>query len=123
MVPLAELAGRPLDDHRTEVYEGDVRDLLTSVHGSFDAILLDVDNGPEGLTHKDNDWLYNRAGLKASRTALRDGGILAVWSSSPDLRFTERLQQSGFDVSEHEVRARRSEGPRHIVWLAERLKH
>jgi spermidine synthase len=83
--------------------------------------LLDVDNGPEGLTRKNNDALYDLKGLRAAGTALRPGGILAVWSSGPDLDFTRRLRKTGFDVDEVRVRANGSRGgARHIIWIATR---
>ena len=85
---------------------------------SFDAILLDVDNGPEGLTQKGNDWLYSKAGLNASYRLLRPGGVLAVWSAGTDRAFTKRLGQTGFEVEEVPVRAHRGKGARHLIWVA-----
>ncbi len=85
----------------------------------FDAILLDVDNGPEGLTRKANDALYNSAGLKAAHAALRPGGVLAVWSSGPNPPFAKRLRGAGFDVNEVNLRATgRGGGARHVIWIA-----
>ncbi|MGB5491867.1 MAG: hypothetical protein WBM76_13655, partial [Woeseiaceae bacterium] len=84
----------------------------------FDAILMDVDNGPEALVRRENDWLYSSAGLRASRAALRSRGVLAVWSSSQDRAFSKRLRQAGFDVREHVVRPHRAgKGPRHHIWI------
>jgi spermidine synthase len=120
--PLAHLAGRPLDDPRVSVWAGDVADLIRQKGASCDAILLDVDDGPDGLTRKSNDWLYSLAGLAAAHAALRRGGVLGVWSVAPDDAFTRRLQHSGFSVREHFVRARRTKGGRHIIWLATRTK-
>jgi hypothetical protein len=84
-------------------------------------ILLDVDNGPEGLTRKANDRLYDAGGLNAARRALRAGGLLAVWSSGPDSNFTRRLRKTGLEVDEVKVRANASRGgARHIIWIATR---
>jgi len=119
---LAELAGHPLDDPRVTVYEGDVGQLIRSGSDSYDAILLDVDNGPEGLTRKENDSLYSPAGLNASLTALRSKGIFGVWSISPDQRFSKRLRHAGFSVEETRARARGHHGGgRHMIWLGEKI--
>ncbi len=118
--PLAHLAGRPLDDPRVTVREGDVAELLRSERAEFDAILLDVDDGPDGLTRAGNDWLYSDAGLRAASGALREGGVLGVWSVAPDESFTRRLTRAGFAVEEKVVRARRTKGGRHTLWLATR---
>ena len=113
------LAGEPLQDQRVSVVIGDVALLLKQSERAFDAILLDVDNGPEGLTHPDNDWLYAPPGLRAARKALKPRGVLAVWSVAPDMLFTKRLQQAGFQVEESRPRAiGRGKGARHCVWLA-----
>ncbi|MBK8162872.1 MAG: hypothetical protein IPK65_06950 [Gammaproteobacteria bacterium] len=116
--PLGELSGRPLDDARVSVHEGDVAGLLRARAAKYDAILLDVDNGPAGLTHKGNDWLYGPDGLRAAQDALRPGGVLAVWSAAPDRAFHARLGRAGFAVEELRVRAHRGRGARHIIWLA-----
>jgi spermidine synthase len=116
--PLGVPSGRPLDDERVAVHAGDVGGLLRSAVSEYDAILLDVDNGPAGLTHKANDWLYGAAGLRAAQAALRPGGVLAVWSAAPDRRFHTRLRQAGFEVEELRVRAHGNRGARHIIWLA-----
>lgn len=118
--PLGEHAGHPLQDTRATVHEGDVAALLQAGQQSYDAILLDVDNGPDGLTHEANGWLYSTTGLKASLRALRPRGILAVWSAGPDPRFTERLCRAGFKVEEVPVRAHGKKGARHMIWLAEK---
>ncbi len=116
--PLSSLAGHPLDDARVTVHEGDVAQLIRSQRAAYDAILLDVDNGPEGLTCKENDSLYSPAGLGAASAALRPGGVFGVWSISPDQAFTKRLRRSGFTVEEIRVRARGSHGGgRHMIWL------
>lgn len=119
--PLGQLAGRPLHDARVSVCEADVAEVLQAEQQAFDAILLDVDNGPEGLSRKGNDWLYARAGLAAAFAALRPTGVLAVWSAGPDRAFAKRLHQAGFNVNEVRVRARASnKGGRHTIWLAVR---
>jgi spermidine synthase len=119
--PLADLAGRPLEDGRVTVRQLDVAEILRVEKGAYDAILLDVDNGPEGLTRKGNDWLYSRAGLAAAFTTLRAASVLAVWSASPDRAFAERLGEAGFEVDEVQVRARGARrGTRHTIWLGTR---
>jgi len=117
--PLAPLAGHPLEDRRVSVLENDVTDVLTS-QAAFDAILLDVDNGPEGLTRDSNEWLYQPRGLSAARRALRPGGVLAIWSSASHPWFSGRIRGSGFEVSEERVRARRTKGARRTIWVAKR---
>ena len=120
---LAELAGRPLDDPRVEVRESDVGKVIGEKAGNYDAILLDVDNGPDGLTHAGNDRLYTHGGLAAARKALRPGGLLAVWSAEPDKSFSKRLRGCGFRMEEVSVRARgKRGGRRHTIWLAEKPK-
>jgi spermidine synthase len=117
--PLADLAGRPLEDTRVTVREVDIAQILRVEHGIYDAILLDVDNGPEGLTRKRNDWLYSRAGLDAAFAALRPAGVFAVWSASPDQAFAQRLREAGFEVDEVHCRSRGPRrGTRHTIWLA-----
>ena len=118
--PLGGLAGDPLLDPRVIVYEGDVARKIMARPRAYDAILLDVDNGPEGLTHTDNDWLYGCDGLYAAYAALRAGGVLSVWSAGHDQAFTGRLLKAGFEVQEVPVRARGSKGARHMIWLAQR---
>ena len=118
--PLREVAGAALDDPRATVREGDVAGILRSERNVFDAILLDVDNGPEGLTRKQNDWLYGVDGLNAAYLALRPWGVLAVWSAGPDRDFTQRLRKVGFDVDEVRVRAHAGKGARHVIWFARR---
>ncbi|MDH4041594.1 MAG: hypothetical protein OEV88_13130, partial [Gammaproteobacteria bacterium] len=110
--PLGECAGRPLGDSRTRVHIGDVAELVASAENAFDAILLDVDNGPEGLTHDDNQWLYSVAGLQAMRRALGPEGTLAIWSAGPDPQFVTRLKKTGFHTSVRTVRARPGKGSR-----------
>jgi spermidine synthase len=116
---LGAVAGHPLTDPRSSVYVGDVSDVIRQTVGGFDAILMDVDNGPEALVRRENEWLYSPEGLRAARAALRSRGVLAVWSASPDRAFSKRLQHAGFEVSEHVVRPHRAgKGPRHTIWLA-----
>ncbi|MBA3684321.1 MAG: hypothetical protein H0W72_03670 [Planctomycetes bacterium] len=117
---LAAVAGHPLDDPRVGVQVGDVADLLRCARAAYDLVLLDVDNGPHGMTTGANHWLYGVAGLKAAHAALRPGGVLAVWSSGPDEAFTRRLRQVGFTVECVRVHAHGTRGPRHVIWLAMR---
>jgi spermidine synthase len=115
---IGEPAGHPLVDPRSNVYVGDVGDLIRRPSSGFDAILMDVDNGPEAMVRSENDWLYQPAGLRAARVALRSRGVLAVWSAGPSRTFAKRLQQSGFDVEEVVVRPHRAgKGPRHHIWI------
>lgn len=118
--PLADLAGRPLDDPRVTVRVSDVAEILRREKDTYDAILLDVDNGPDGLTRKSNNWLYAQVGLETAHLALRRKGVLAVWSAYASRPFVKRLRRAGFMVEEKMVRARGDRGGRqHIVWLAE----
>ena len=116
---LGEKAGHPLRDPRTRIIVDDVAQVLKANRRGFDAILLDVDNGPEGLTIASNDGLYSELGLISAIEALKPGGILAVWSAAPAPWFTRRLRQTGLQVEEHTVRARpNGRGERHMIWLA-----
>lgn len=117
---LGEHAGHPLRDARAMVRAGDVAKFLKAARQTYDAILLDVDNGPEGLTRKKNDWLYSTDGLTASYRALRPKGVLAVWSAGPDRDFTSRLRKVGFEVREALVHEHDDKGELHTIWLAER---
>ena len=117
--PMAELFGDSLTDPRASIREADVVDVIKTSPSAFDAILLDVDNGPEALIRKANDALYDRNGLQAIRGALRPGGILAVWSSGPNIAFTKRLRAADFDVNEVGVRATtKRSGAHHVIWFA-----
>ncbi|MCJ2034153.1 spermidine synthase [Methylobacterium sp. J-068] len=118
--PLAAFSAEALADARVDARVADVAGLIRAGRAAYDAILLDVDNGPDGLTRSANDRLYDASGLAAARAALRPGGVLAVWSAHPDPAFTQRLSRSGFTVEEVGVRAGRSRGARHTIWLAER---
>ncbi|MFE8072569.1 hypothetical protein QQM79_16030 [Marinobacteraceae bacterium S3BR75-40.1] len=117
--PLGAAAGYPVNDPRTQVYVGDVGALIKQNPGAYDAIMLDVDNGPEGLTRKENDRIYSPKGLALAQAALRPNGYLAVWSAGQDPGFTERLRKVGFTVDTRVVRAHRpGKGARHVIWLA-----
>ncbi|MCP9221327.1 spermidine synthase [Erythrobacter sp. LQ02-29] len=118
--PMAALTDGCLDDPRTVLRMGDVADAIREGRGRYDAILLDVDNGPDGLVRDENDRIYTREGLAAAKAALRLGGVLAIWSAAPDGRFAKRLRDAGFIVDEQTVRARSNgKGPRHTIWFAQ----
>ncbi|MCF6127168.1 hypothetical protein EN904_27350 [Mesorhizobium sp. M7A.F.Ca.CA.001.07.2.1] len=118
--PMAEIFDGCLDDPRVTIQETDVGQLIRSRPAAWDAILLDVDNGPEGIVHKSNNALYSVQGLAAARSALKPGGVLAVWSQGPDSGFTRRLKQAGFAVEEVSTRANGKRGARHVIWIANR---
>ncbi len=114
------LAGSPLEDIRVNVINEDVADTIRR-GAPWDAILLDVDNGPQGLTMAANNRLYDTRGLSTARRALTPGGLFAVWSCAPDAAFTRRLRHCGFKTDVFTVRARRgAKGSRHVVWISER---
>ncbi len=117
--PMVDLAAGCLDDPRVRLIERDVVAVIAEAVATYDAILLDVDNGPDGLTRNGNDRLYSMKGLAAAKAALKPGGILAVWSAAPDNAFAKRLSAAGFGVEEIAVRARSNgKGPRHVIWFA-----
>ena len=119
--PMAEIYGTSLADPRASIREADVASLIREARSQYDAILLDVDNGPEGLTRKANDGLYDMQGLSAAHAALRPGGVLAVWSSAKDLNFIRRLRKTGFSVDELRAHANGARGgPHHVIWIATR---
>ena len=120
---LADLAGSPLDDNRVTIHEADVAQLIKTAKGDYNAILLDIDNGPQALARKDNDWVYSLTGLKTAFAALRPKGVLATWSSGVEPAFDQRLRKAGFEVDEVGVRARggRKGGAHHIVYIAMRF--
>ena len=119
--PMAELHAGCLDDPRVKLVIDDVTRVIDKGAGRYDAILLDVDNGPDGLVRDDNDKIYSRSGLERAKAALRHGGVLAVWSAAPDDRFARRLENTGFKVDEVTVRARSNgKGPKHVIWFAKR---
>lgn len=121
--PMAEVAAGCLDDRRVNLAQGDVADVIAGSPGAFDAILLDVDNGPDGLVRADNNRLYTAAGLRTAGRALRSGGVLAIWSAARDEAFTRRLKSAGFIVDEVTVYARydkqgNGKGAKHVIWFA-----
>ena len=119
--PLGHLAGHPLDDPRVALRETDVAKILQTEQEAYHAILLDVDNGPEGVVQDSNDWLYTEDGLWAAFTALRPGGLLAVWSAGPDRAFLMRLRKIGFETEEVRIRVQAPGcGSRDTIWLAKR---
>jgi spermidine synthase len=118
---LGHLAGYPLNDKRVVVQEHDVCVLLKNEQAGYDAVMLDVDNSPDSMTQKSNDWLYSRAGLPVVYMALRPRGVLTIWSAGPDSGFSKRLRDAGFAVQEKNVGARGSgKGGRHVIWVATR---
>ena len=117
--PMAALTAGCLDDPRVGVVQIDVADMIAQGPGEYDAILLDVDNGPDGLVRAANNRLYAMRGLHLAREALRPGGVLAVWSAAPDAAFARRLSSAGFAVEERTVRARSNgKGAIHTIWFA-----
>lgn len=119
--PMAVLTAGCLDDKRVDVVFGDVGAVIAANAGRYDAIVLDVDNGPDGLVRLANDRIYSMAGLALAKSSLRPGGILAIWSAAPDARFARRLKDAGFAVSEVSVRARSNgKGPKHVIWFGVR---
>jgi spermidine synthase len=118
---MAAVFGDCLSDPRVEVRTGDVGEAIREARGAFDAILLDVDNGPDGLTRAENDLLYGEEGLRAAHRALVPRGVLAVWSAAPQAAFSKRLARRGFEVATHTARAGRGGGgARHTIWIAVR---
>ncbi|RUW24594.1 hypothetical protein EN858_28290 [Mesorhizobium sp. M4B.F.Ca.ET.215.01.1.1] len=116
--PMAGIFDGCLDDPRVTIQESDVGRVIGAGKSAWDAILLDVDNGPEGIVYKGNDVLYGATGLGQARAALRPGGVLAVWSQGPDSGFTRRLKQAGFAVEEVKARAHGKRGARNVIWIA-----
>lgn len=117
--PMTSMTAGCLDDPRVEIQLTDVAQVISTATRRYDAILLDVDNGPDGLTRVGNDRLYSAGGLARAKAALRPGGILAIWSAAPDPRFSRRLKDAGFQVEEISVRARSNgKGARHLIWFA-----
>ena len=124
--PLAHLTGETLSDPRGEIVIADVAALIDDAGdgttGKYDAILLDVDNGPDGVVRDGNERLYTRTGIARARDALNPGGILSIWSAADDHKFTGRLKDAGLDVEVRAVRARpNNKGPRHTVWFARKV--
>ena len=118
--PLAHLHGDSLNDKRVDLEQDDVYAMIRETRQPYDAILLDVDNGPDGLIHEANSRLYSNTGLRAAYDALKPGGVLAIWSAYPDPVFTNRLRKAGFAAEERKVRATGTKGAHHIIWLATR---
>ncbi|MDV3250546.1 hypothetical protein DevBK_04275 [Devosia sp. BK] len=119
--PLTPVFGTCLDDPRVRVVNDDVGKVIAARKAAFDAILLDVDNGPDGVSREQNDKLYGLKSLRTSLDALRPGGVLAVWSAHPSEPFTKRLATAGFAVEEIKVRARSGgRGARHVIWLGKK---
>jgi spermidine synthase len=117
--PMKDIFDGSLDDPRADIRQADVIEVIKSQTKAFDAILLDVDNGPEGLIRKANDALYDSKGLQAIHRALRPGGVLAVWSSGPNPKFTKRLRDADFAVNEVALRATtKRSGAHHVIWFA-----
>ncbi|WP_310496986.1 spermidine synthase [Sandarakinorhabdus sp.] len=117
--PMAAVTDGCLDDPRVTLTMGDVAATMRQSAAMFDAILLDVDNGPDGLTRPENDGIYTKHGLADAHRALRPGGVLAVWSASPDPAFTRRMERAGFAVETVRVRARENgKGAAHVIWFA-----
>ncbi|HSS40638.1 MAG TPA: hypothetical protein VLT58_17865 [Polyangia bacterium] len=119
---IGHLADAPLRDPRVRVIEGDVADVIGSAREHYDAILLDVDNGPEAFTARDNRHLYSRDGLRRARNALRQNGVLAVWSMFESRAFTARLRQADFETRVLRVRANRYSKGLHSLWLGRRAR-
>jgi len=116
---LAHLMAGSLSDPRVSLIEADVGHVIAASTSEFDAILLDVDNGPDGLTVPSNDRLYDAGGLARAKAALRPNGVLAIWSAAPDTAFAGRLRRAGFAVEESVIAARGGgRGSRHVIWMA-----
>ncbi len=115
---LGDLSGRPLDDGRVQVAVADVAAVMQRSLSTFDLILLDTDNGPEGTSAEANERLYQAAGIAEAAAALRPGGVLAVWSAFPSRAFTDRLARAGLQVRQLNARARKGKAGRHVIWLA-----
>ena len=120
---LGHLANHPLDDDRVTIELTDVAQMIKSGNGGFNAIILDVDNGPQAMFQEGNDWIYTDHGLQSSFDALRSKGVLSIWSTDPDPTFTKRLTRNGFKAEVVKVRARRGRkgGGHYFVWIATRL--
>ena len=117
--PMAAMTAGCLDDPRVRLISGDVAAAIGAAQRAYDAILLDVDNGPDGLVRAANDQIYSIRGLALAKAALKPGGVLAIWSAGPDEGFTRRLKHAGFKVEEVSVRARSNgKGPKHVIWFA-----
>ncbi|PNU03850.1 spermidine synthase [Novosphingobium guangzhouense] len=117
--PMAHLTGDCLEDPRVNLVMGDVAQAIVDGHGDYDAILLDVDNGPDGLVREDNNVIYSKVGLREAYGALTPDGVLAIWSAGADPSFTRRIERARFAVDEVKVHARSNgKGPKHVIWFA-----
>lgn len=117
--PMKDLTSGCLDDSRVSLVFDDVWQQIDGKRAAYDAILLDVDNGPDGLVREENNRIYAMRGLRAARSALRQNGVLAVWSAGKDPAFARRLKSAGFHVDEVAVRARSNgKGAYHTIWFA-----
>ena len=115
--PLASFADHPLDDERTELVQGDVTEVIRNAHNEFDAIMLDVDNGPSPIVDERNGWLYPDPGLQAIRRALKNGGKVAIWSADDEPKFPGRMRRNGFRADRHRVRTHKGKGGiRHVIF-------
>ena len=119
--PLGECAGKPLNDNRVQIHLGDVAELFKTKQATYDAVLLDVDNGPEGFTQADNNKLYSMESLLSIKETLHPAGVLAVWSAWHDPKFTQQLKKARFKVETKSVRAHKGKGSRHTIYLASKI--
>jgi spermidine synthase len=119
---IGHLANEPLLDPRLRVTEGDVAHTISTARARYDAILLDVDNGPEAYTRRENRHLYSLAGLRRARQALRPNGVLAIWSTFSSRAFTALLCAADFETRLERVRANRHSNRRHALWLGRRSR-
>ncbi|MFA6061986.1 MAG: hypothetical protein WC736_05185 [Gallionella sp.] len=121
---MGALAGFPLNDGRVEVQEKDVALVMQAHNKRYDAIMLDVDNGPGSFTRDDNDALYSAPGLLRAYDALKSGGVLTVWSACEDAAFTERMRRTGFTVTQHRAGSHQAKrGNRHVIWMGVKLNN
>lgn len=125
--PMSGLTGETMSDPRLDLKICDVAALIDDANDGtcekYDAILLDVDNGPDGMVRADNNRIYSRTGLGKARDALKPGGIVSVWSAAPDHGFRRRLKEAGFDVEERGVRSRpNNKGAHHTIWFARKVR-
>ena len=115
--PLAPFAEHPLDDKRSELVQGDVSKVLREARNEYDSIMLDVDNGPTALVNERNSWLYTDTGLQAIRSALKNGGRVAIWSADDEPRFVSRMKRNGFRAEKHQIQAHKGKGGiRHVIF-------
>ena len=119
--PLGECAGKPLNDNRVQIHLGDVAELFKTKQATYDAVLLDVDNGPEGFTQADNNKLYSMESLLSIKETLHPAGVMAVWSAWHDPKFTQQLKKARFKVETKSVRAHKGKGSRHTIYLASKI--